>query len=154
MLTRTQTRARKALPISFWDRQWAITCSISPGRRWSDLTWACWTTLAAEELHASAHRTGKQEKDCLFFRIRRKRISKVCSAKTFFFFFFWWWKASHGMRTIRTIRFIFSSPPSYESAAGNNIAGINKRTEKNGSVVKKLFEDSSEFKDTEWIVML
>lgn len=53
------------------------------------------------------------------------------------------------MRTIRAIRFIFSSPPSYESAAGNNIAGINKRTEKNGSVVKKLFEDSSEFKDTE-----
>lgn len=47
------THICEALPISFWNRQWAITCSISPGLRWSNLTWACWTTLTSERLHVS-----------------------------------------------------------------------------------------------------
>lgn len=89
-LTLTHTHTRKALPISFWDRQWAITCSISPGLRWSNLTWVCWTTSTAEELHVSVHETCEQEVNCLYGNVH-EGIRKVwcdfvysCSVKTFF----------------------------------------------------------------------
>lgn len=53
------------------------------------------------------------------------------------------------MRAIQAMQFIFSSPPSKQSAAGNKITGIKKGT-KNGSDEKELFEDKGEFKDAEW----
>lgn len=56
------------------------------------------------------------------------------------------------MRAIRAIQLIFSSPPSKQSTAGNEITGI-KKGSKNGSDEKKFFEDKGESKDTEWTVM-